>query len=401
MICNFLGLVLYNAFPGAVKLNVKCNSTIETVNLPHFCLRVVTRGLYPELIQQNVVKNFQTCIESGLINFSIEIVTDTQLAISHPDTRIRQIVVPSSYRTSTGALFKARALQYALETDNSLLKEGDYIVHLDEETLVTKNVINGIINFALDGRHAFGQGLITYANQEIVNYITTLADTFRVSDDMGKLRFQFNAFHKPLFGWKGSFVVTKYEAERDVSFDYGPDGSVAEDCYFSMVATTKGYTFGFIQGEMWEKSPFTIQDLLRQRKRWMQGIWLVVQSAKIPKLQKLFLAMSLYSWLTLPLTTMGIIIGNITQIPSPLWIQLVGSFCFAISFYMYIFGVLKSFDLRSTGVCMMFVYLIGAIMTLPINLLIENMAVIWGLIGSKHHFYIVDKSLKNKVAMEA
>lgn len=25
---------------------------------------------------------------------------------------------------------------------------------------------------------------------------------------MGKLRFQFKIFHKPLFGWKGSFVVT-------------------------------------------------------------------------------------------------------------------------------------------------------------------------------------------------
>ena len=25
---------------------------------------------------------------------------------------------------------------------------------------------------------------------------------------MGKLRFQFKVFHKPLFGWKGSFVVT-------------------------------------------------------------------------------------------------------------------------------------------------------------------------------------------------
>lgn len=30
-----------------------------------------------------------------------------------------------------------------------------------------------------------------------------------MADDMGKLRFQFRFFHKPLFGWKGSFVVTQ------------------------------------------------------------------------------------------------------------------------------------------------------------------------------------------------
>lgn len=400
MVCNFLGLVLYNAFLGAIKLTNKCNSTIKSVDLPHFCLRVVTRGLYPDLVQQNVVKNFTTCIESGLTNFSIEVVTDKRLPISHPDTRIRQMVVPSSYRTSTGALFKARALQYALEPSNSLLNDGDYIVHLDEETLVTKNVINGIINFALEGRHAFGQGLVTYANQEIVNYITTLADSFRVADDMGKLRFQFNAFHRPLFGWKGSFVVTKYEAEKDVSFDHGPDGSIAEDCYFSMIAFAKGYTFDFIQGEMWEKSPFTIKDLIRQRKRWMQGIWLVVHSAKIPIVKKIILAVSLYCWMTLPFTTLNFIISRVTSFPAPLWLNLIGTFCFAVSLYMYIFGVIKSFDLRSTGICMMCIYLIGAVMTLSINIVIENVAVIWGLIGSKHNFYIVDKDVKSKVVIE-
>lgn len=53
------------------------------------------------------------------------------------------------------------------------------------------------------------QGLITYANENIQNWFTTLADSFRVSDDMGKLRFQFKVFHKPLFGWKGSYVVTQ------------------------------------------------------------------------------------------------------------------------------------------------------------------------------------------------
>jgi egghead protein (zeste-white 4 protein) len=52
-------------------------------------------------------------------------------------------------------------------------------------------------------------------------------------------------------------------AERDVSFEHGPRGSVVEDAYFGLVAASKGYSFGFIEGDMWEKSPFTIKDFLR------------------------------------------------------------------------------------------------------------------------------------------
>lgn len=399
IISNFLGLILFNAFPGRINIKNQCNLPLKSVNLPHLCFRVVTRGLFPDLVQSNLTKNYITCIDAGLNNFSIEIVTDKELNLNYGDTnRIRQLVVPSSYKTSTNAMFKARALQFALE--NSLMKDGEYIVHLDEETLVTKNVVNGVINFALDGQHAFGQGLITYANQEIVNWVTTLADSFRVADDMGKLRFQFYAFHKPLFGWKGSFVVTKYEAERDVSYDHGPDGSVAEDCYFSMIAFQKGYSFDFISGEMWEKSPFSIQDLIRQRKRWIQGIWLVVHSAKIPIKNKLLLAASLYSWVTLPMTTLGYILTLIYPTPSPLWINSIGAFCFGVSFYMYMFGVIKSFDLKRTAFPMLLIYIIGAIFTLTLNIIIENVAVIWGLIGPKHNFYIVDKNIEHKVVIE-
>ena len=45
-----------------------------------------------------------------------------------------------------------------------------------------------------------------------------------------------------------------------------------------MMAYKEGYRFSWIEGEMWEKSPFTIWDFLQQRKRWIQGIYLVVHS---------------------------------------------------------------------------------------------------------------------------
>lgn len=86
------------------------------------------------------------------------------------------------------------------------LGDSDWVVHLDEETIITENAARGIVNFILNGKHEFGQGMITYANEEVVNWITTLADSYRVADDMGKLRFQFYMFHRPIFSWKGNQV---------------------------------------------------------------------------------------------------------------------------------------------------------------------------------------------------
>jgi len=276
----------------------------------------------------------------------------------------------------------------------NMLQATDWVVHLDEETLLTENAVRGVLNFVMDGRHQFGQGLITYANENVVNWVTTLADSFRVADDMGKLRFQFKKFHKPCFSWKGSYVVTQLDAERKISFDNGLDGSIAEDCFFSMVAYQEGYSFDFIEGEMWEKSPFTFWDFLQQRKRWMQGIWLVVHSPVIRPRYKWLLALALYSWVTLPLATSNLVLAAFFPLPLPQALDMCSAFAGALSLYMYVFGVLKSFSLYRMGYARMLLCIIGALCTVPFNIIIENVAVVWGLFGKKHRFYVVSKEVK-------
>lgn len=202
VLCNFFGLLIFNTFPGKVKLKG------SPLLAPFICIRVVTRGNFPQLVKDNVTRNMNLCVDAGLENFMIEVVTDKMINLPK-HRRVREVVVPAKYKTKTGALFKSRALQYCLEDDVNILGDTDWIVHLDEETLLTDNSIRGILNFVLDGQHPFGQGLITYANEQIVNWMTTLGDCFRVADDMGKLKLQFYLFHKPLFSWKGSYVITQ------------------------------------------------------------------------------------------------------------------------------------------------------------------------------------------------
>lgn len=213
MLCNFFGLLFYNAFPDKVVLKG------SPLLAPFICIRVVTRGDFPDLVKSNVMRNMNTCLDTGLENFLVEVVTDKALNIPK-HRRIREIVVPKEYKTKTGALFKSRALQYCLEDNVNVLNPNDWVVHLDEETILTENSVRGITNFVLDGKHPFGQGLITYANENVVNWLTTLADSFRVSDDMGKLRFQFRMFHKPLFSWKGSYVVTQVSFQQTLAIKF-------------------------------------------------------------------------------------------------------------------------------------------------------------------------------------
>ena len=62
-------------------------------------------------------------------------------------------------------------------------------------------------------------GLITYGTQPplafssfkttLQNRLCTVADSMRVADDLGKHKMAFKLLNKPVFGMKGSYVVTK------------------------------------------------------------------------------------------------------------------------------------------------------------------------------------------------
>jgi cellulose synthase/poly-beta-1,6-N-acetylglucosamine synthase-like glycosyltransferase len=73
-----------------------------------------------------------------------------------------QLLVPTNYHTTTFAKFKARALQYAIE--NSTARSEDWIIHLDEETMVTPDAVPHILHhclrehqLCLEGQQRYGK----------------------------------------------------------------------------------------------------------------------------------------------------------------------------------------------------------------------------------------------------
>lgn len=379
----FSGLIKFDVFPEKVQLN-GCPTLA-----PFICFRVVTRGDYPSLVSDNVARNMETCQDVGLEHFIIEVVTDKRMNINQ-SSKLREIVVPIDYKTKTGALYKARALQYCLEDDVNNLNGNDWIVHLDEETLMSEDSVRGILNFVMDGRHKFGQGLITYAHGNVVNWMTTLIDNTRVADDMGKIRFTLKALNKPWFGIKGSFIVSQLEAERDVSYENGPQGSITEDAFFAMKAMDKGYSFDWIEGEMFEKSPFTFMDFVRQRMRWVEGLLLNVHSDEVSIKHRLLVATQVYSNLLTPLMLVKLALSWFY----PLTGTILDQICFCLSgfsIYTVLFGLIKSIPPKRQGIVRYAGLVLGSLAVLPLNLLSYAIAVTMLAFSPKRQFYIVQK----------
>lgn len=390
-ICNFLGIVMFNTHPEKPKLKM------STLFGPSICFRVVTRGTYPDLVKRNLKRNMETCSVVGLDNYIFEVVTDQAINLSKSN-RTRELVVPSTYCTANHTLYKARALQYCLEEGVNMLTDDDWIVHLDEETLLTESSVIGIINFIHDDKYPLGQGVITYANEEIVSWITTIADLVRVGIDYGILRFSLNFLHKPLFSWKGSFVVVKAAVERAVSFDFGINGSIAEDCYFALTAWKNGYKFGFIDGEMWEKSTFSPMDYIRQRKRWVQGIMMTLLCSSIPPQYKFGISVIVLGWLSMPFTVPNIVLVPLYPLPMPQLINLMCGFMGGVMVFLFIFGSTKSFSYRRLGLVKYIFLCLAPVLLLPVCVVMETCGIVLALLSRKSGgFHIVAKEVSNGV----
>lgn len=120
---------------------------------------------------------------------------------------------------------------------------------------------------------------------------------------------------------------------------------------------------------------------------------LVVHSKDIPWQTKIFLAFSVYSTATLPLSTTNLFVAVMYPIPCPLWLDLILTFSGALGFYMYMFGVAKSFPRQRLGWLKYLACIIGVLLLIPVFVILENTAVLWGLLGKKHKFHVVEKGL--------
>ncbi|PIA92572.1 Beta-1,4-mannosyltransferase egh [Cercospora beticola] len=232
---------------------------------------VVTKGTNKNTVERSrAMRDLETLDDR--IRFVILTDEGSGADIKQEDVGVAMIRVPKSF-SPTKAKHKARALEYfRLRME---LGDNDWVLHLDEETIVDTHCVLSCISFIERAtEYDWGQGIITY---NTVNYwknpFLTFAEICRVRDDLGRFQFMQSTLHMPLWGAHGSFFLASGKIENAVTFN---TECITEDFWFANRAWwDHGYREGHIPSVAREQSNWTVMDLLKQRRRWIAGNWKV------------------------------------------------------------------------------------------------------------------------------
>jgi hypothetical protein len=258
---------------------------------------------------------------------------------------IRIVNIPAEYATANGARFKTRANQFAMEARRTAGENSEqcYVYHLDDDTHIGEDTAASLAEFIeLDGDHFYlAQGILTFPHELTTSRFCRLADSIRPADDLSRFAFFTGMLGTPLGGLHGEHLVVRADIEDEIGWDF--PNTVIEDAYFAIEFSMRypkrstmlnSYSYG--------ASPASIRDLLRQRRRWIEGLLRLAFNRRLPLVPKLPLLYSIFTWSLAPLQFVGLAllisyasgIDNTSPISPwflPLWsISLAGVFWFYI-----------------------------------------------------------------------
>lgn len=354
------------------------------------CYRIVTRGTNPEVVAETVANIRQQMADYPLFPYHIEVVTQAPLDLSGVDLTL--IYVPERYRTPRGTLYKARALHYALQVSG--LEDGDWIVHMDEETQLTPSAVLGIRRAVeqeeRSGRYRIAQGTFLYYRMLRTHPLLTMADMIRTGDDMGR----FHLMHRigfPVFGVHGSWLVIRNSVAKDVGFDFGPECSLTEDACWALIHMAKGHRFRWADGYMVEQPPVSWADFMRQRRRWFWGLVMVVKHAPLAIRHRLVLAASVGLWSISWLSGLATYVTFAVHQAAPMGVRLPANFTVAAFMLLYLLGLRENLHEMRVPFLRRFGWYIVQIVALPAVTLAEPLAVLFALVRPDLGFHIVKK----------
>lgn len=359
------------------------------------CFRIVSRGDNAGVLRESVANTVAQMHTLPLFPYVVEVVTDRPVAWP-AGPRVHFMHVPAQYQTPNESRFKARALEYALR--HSPLPPDAWIVHFDEETQLTLSGIVGIRDAIAEeeasGRHRIGQGAILYHRSfgaGSKGLLLSLADMIRTGDDLGRFHLQ-HRVGLALFGLHGSFIVVRNSVEQAVGFDFGPRGSITEDAFWAMAEMARGHRCRWVEGYLAEQPPARVRDFLKQRRRWLWGLFLVLRHAPAPLWMKLALGVCVMGW---ALSALGVIIvyGDLAVGQVAYWpVRLSGDITMVLFGATYVVGLRENLMHMSVPRLQRWLLYVVEVLLLPLFALLEACAVLYGLLtrGGKG-FHVISK----------
>ena len=291
----------------------------------------------------------------------LDVVTERPLDVPH-------LLVPPGFAT-THARFKARALEYYRVATK--LGAEDWVLHLDEESVIDRASLESCIRFCRRSPWLLGQGVLLYnAHGFWRRPLIAVADAVRTGDDVGRFFAQLAWLHRPVFGLHGSFLLVNGALANEIGWDH--EGSLVEDYAFSLRCLERGHGCGWIDGFVREQSPRTIRDLLRQRRRWIVGIRGLSYRALWP-------AYWVTMWQLAPFGRLAAL-ALAWSTAAPWWL-VVSSQLVAVTYaWVYLVGMLVQDHDRGHGWGTILVHAVLVLALLPLAMLLEAAAIVWALV---------------------
>jgi cellulose synthase/poly-beta-1,6-N-acetylglucosamine synthase-like glycosyltransferase len=315
-IVSSLALVRVYVFVLAYRSKMVAKSPREEFGTPYLIFQITTKGNIP-IVQESVNRVNSVCEEIGYKKFEVWVVTDVEEKFQN----CRTITVPENF--SCDAVYKGRALQYAVEIRKVEKRntKDQYIFHLDDESLITKQTLCSTLSFLEDSPTPISEGLIIYPVQKKEKItVTHLLDTFRPFCCFECMDFMHRGH--PAY-MHGSNVLARSDIEEKVGWGNGK--TISEDSLFAVNARAKfgKEIFGWHGGVIEEKSPLSLRDFAKQRRRWFYGL---VQNLKFLNFkEKISQSIRAIAWSlgffsgVVSFTTLALSFFNILQaIPGPL-----------------------------------------------------------------------------------
>jgi beta-1,4-mannosyltransferase len=361
----------------------------------------VSRGQNIDALGRSII-NTVIALDKYKVQYEIEVVTDfavePQIRSKYDNlgSKVYFYEVPPHYATENEAKYKARALHYLVDSRKRSLLDNTWYLHFDEESQITLECISGLHKFfkTKESHQVVGQGEIKYnAFNYGKNLLITAIDSIRTGDDLGRFRFQLKLLGTPVFGIHGSYILIPAKIEHHIGFDVGGRGSVTEDAYFALTAAEMGYKFHWLDGFIMEQSPFTVSDLINQRRRWISGLVLLANDDKLKLSTRLPLKINLFlwqiSWISIFVTIINIIIGGSWF---PTWLAYAAAIITGGFYSMYTVGSYRNLrDLNISLIKKIGIYT-ATLLLIPVSAVIEGVAVIYATLEPVEHFDVVQKN---------
>ena len=192
----------------------------------------------------------------------------------------------------------------------------------------------------------------------------------------------------------GSFFLVNSLLERKIGFDLGGKGSITEDAYFALVCADKGVKFKWVQGYIREQSPFTIIELLKQRRRWITGLRLLMWDRTISARQRVFLGFNMLLWRLAwvgPIVTIANFLLGGSAIPA--WAELTAGLTSGMVASVYMVGAYRNITNVEIHPLKKLIIWVASGVLMPISCAIEGVAVLYSIIAPvKNTFEVVDKN---------